>query len=89
MKKKKLQFRIREFSQGGYAVDRKIWNFFWFPLIAQPQYGFDTASEAKKWLNSYVKNIEIEFIERNRPKFEEVVNYEITINHKNFLWLQK
>lgn len=89
MKRKKLQFRIREFSQGGYAVDRKIWKLFWLPVFSQPQYGFDKACEAKAWLDAYVKQLEVEFIERNRPKYEQEVNYEISFNMKNFLWLQR
>lgn len=89
MKTKKLQFRIREFSQGGYVIDRKFFKILWFPVLSQPTYGFDSLKEARLWLDSYVKTIEIEFAEENRPKYQELKSYELHFNTKNFLWLQK
>ena len=89
MKTKKLQFRIREFSQGGYAIDRKFFNLFWFPLQSQPDYGFDSLKEARFWLDSYVKLLEMEFVEENKPRYEEIKKYELNFNTRNFLWLQK
>lgn len=89
MKTKKLQFRIREFSQGGYAIDRKFFNLFWFPLQRQPVYGFDSLKEARFWLDSYVKLLEMEFVEENKPRYQEIKNYELNFNTRNFLWLQK
>jgi hypothetical protein len=89
MKTKKLQFRIREFSQGGYAIDRKFFNLFWFPLQRQPDYGFDSLKEARFWLDSYVKLLEMEFVEENKPRYQEIKNYELNFNTRNFLWLQK
>jgi len=89
MKTKKLQFRIREFSQGGYAIDRKFFNLFCFPLQRQPDYGFDSLKEARFWLDSYVKLLEMEFVEENKPRYQEIKNYELNFNTRNFLWLQK
>lgn len=89
MKTKKLQFRIREFSQGGYVIDRKFFNLLWLPLIKQPTYGFDSLKEARFWLEVYVKQLEIEFAQDNRPKYQEYKNYELNFNTRNFLWLQK
>lgn len=89
MKTKKLQFRIREFSQGGYVIDRKFFNLIWLPILKQPDYGFDSLKEARIWLDSYVVALEVEFAEENRPKYCEHRNYELTFNTRNFLWLQK
>jgi len=89
MKTKKLQFRIREFSQGGYVIDRRIFNLLWLPLIKQPSRSFETPSQAREWLDVYVKQLEVEFIEQNRPKFNQEVNYHIGFHTRNFLWLQK
>lgn len=89
MKTKKLQFRIREFSQGGYAIDRRFFNLFWFPLQRQPAYGFDSLKDARLWLDNYVKFLEVEFAEENKPRYQEIKNYELHFNTRNFLWLQK
>ena len=52
-----MRTRVRQDGSGGWAVDRRIFGFIWFPLgrwIAPDwwaPYDFDTASEAMHFAN--------------------------------------